>query len=127
MDRRSLLAFPALGLLPRPAAAQTLDTTSIDSALARFAALPGSTSYVVEAERSPSPWRVEHMPQAPMFVGSAIKTFILATFLREMEAGRLSEDEQLPIDDSIRSLSSPVFLHLTGTTTARSVSPAAVK
>ena len=121
MKRRALLALPALGLLARPAAAQTLDTTSIESALARFAALPGSTSYVVEAERTPSPWRAEHLPQAPMFVGSAIKTFILATYLRETEAGRLSEDEQLPIDDSIRSLSSPVFLHLTGTTTARSV------
>jgi beta-lactamase class A len=121
MKRRALLALPALGLLARPAAAQTLDTMSIESALARFAALPGSTSYVVEAERTPSPWRAEHLPQAPMFVGSAIKTFILATYLRETEAGRLSEDEQLPIDDSIRSLSSPVFLHLTGTTTARSV------
>ena len=121
MDRRALLALPALGLLARSAGAQTLDTTSIESALARFTALPGSTSYVVEAERTPSPWRAEHLPQAPMFVGSAIKTFILATYLRETEAGRLSEDEQLPIDDSIRSLSSPVFLRLTGTTTARSV------
>jgi beta-lactamase class A len=133
LHRRALLVVPALGLSPRPAAAQTPntvgnttgnpagDTTAIDGALARFAALPGSTSYVIEAERTPSPWRAEHLPQAPMFVGSAIKTFILATFLREMEAGRLSEDEQLPIDDDIRSLSSPVFLHLTGTTTARSV------
>jgi beta-lactamase class A len=129
LHRRVLLALPALGLLPRPAVAQTLDTTgnaagdttAIDAALARFAALPGSTSYVIEAERTPSPWRAEHMPLVPMFVGSAIKTFILATFLREMEAGRLSEDEQLPIDDDIRSLSSPVFLHLTGTTPARSV------
>jgi beta-lactamase class A len=121
MDRRALLALSALGLLPRLAAAHTLDTTSIDNALTRFAALAGSTSYVVEAERSPSPWRAEHLPQAPMFVGSAIKTFILAAYLRETEAARLSEDEQLPIDDSIRSLSSPLFLHLTGTTTARSI------
>ncbi len=122
MDRRALLALPVLGLFPRPAAAQTTtDNTAIDTALARFAALAGSTSYVIEAEHAPSPWRAEHMPQAPMFVGSAIKTFILATFLREMEAGSLSEDEQLPIDDGIRSMSSPVFLHLTGTTPARSV------
>ena len=117
--RRSLLALPALTLLSRSAAAQATDTAGIAAALARFAALPGNTSYVVELERSPSPWRAEHMPQAPLFVGSAIKTFILTTFLREMEAGHLSEDEQLPIDDAIRSPSSPVFLNLTGTAPAR--------
>lgn len=117
--RRAVLALPALALLSPPAVAQASRTAAIAAALARFAALPGSTSYVVELERSPSPWRVEHMPQAPLFVGSAIKTFILATFLREMEAGRLSEDEQLAIDDAIRSPSSPVFLHLTGTAPAR--------
>ena len=38
-----------------------------------------------------------------------------------MEAGRLTEDQQMTIDDTVRSLSSPVFLHLTGTTPARSV------
>ena len=56
-----------------------------------------------------------------MFVGSAVKTFILATCLREVEAGRLSEDEQLAIDDGVRSPSSPVFLQLSGTASARVV------
>ena len=131
MDRRAVFALPALGLpalgLPaRPAVAQVavttnVDTTGIEAALARFAALPGPTSYVIEAERASAPWRAEHAPQAPMFVGSAIKTFILATYLRATERGLLSEDEQLAIDDTVRSLSSPVFLHLTGTTPARSV------
>jgi beta-lactamase class A len=51
----------------------------------------------------------------------AIKTFILAQYLRDVEAGRLSEDQQIPIDDGVRSLSSPVFLNLSGTTPARSV------
>ena len=51
-----------------------------------------------------------------MFVGSAVKTFILATYLREVEAGRLSETEPMAIDDGIRSLSSPIFgAHLEAT------------
>ena len=56
-----------------------------------------------------------------MFVGSAIKTFILAQVLREVEAGQLSEATQTAIDDKVRSPSSPVFLNLTGTTPMRSV------
>ena len=63
--------------------------------------------------------RDAHDDKAPLFVGSAIKTFILTTYLREVEAGRLSLDEQLPIDDGIRSLVSPVFANLTGTASAR--------
>ena len=119
--RRALLTAPTLAWVSRAAAAQTPDTTAVDTALAQFVALSGPTSYVVEVEDAASPWRAEHMPQAPLFVGSAIKTFILATCLREMEANRLSEDEQLPINDDVRSLSSPVFAHLTGTIPARSV------
>ena len=35
-------------------------------------------------------------------------------------AGRLTEDQQVKVDDAVRSLSSSVFLNLTGTTQARS-------
>ena len=56
-----------------------------------------------------------------MFVGSAIKTFILTVFLRLVEAGVPNDNEQLPIDDEIRSLDSSVFKYLTGTASARTV------
>jgi beta-lactamase class A len=56
-----------------------------------------------------------------MFVGSAIKTFILARFLKDVEEGRLTEDAQVPIDDRVRSLSSQTFLKLTGSVPARIV------
>jgi beta-lactamase class A len=46
---------------------------------------------------------------------------VLGQYLRDVEAGLLSEDEQLAIDDGVRTLGSPVFLELAGTTTARSV------
>jgi beta-lactamase class A len=121
MHRRPLLALPALGLASRVAAAQPAADGAINAALDRFKSLAGDTSYVIELTRSPAPWRAEHAPDAKLFVGSAVKTFILAAFLQEVEAGRLSEDDQLPIDDGIRSLGSPVFQHLTGTTAARAV------
>ncbi len=116
MQRRAILALPLLAAQVRSVAAQGYP--EINSALARFTALADRTSYVIDVG---SRWRFDHRPDEPMFVGSAIKTFILATYLREVEAGRLSEDEQLTIDDGIRSGSSPVFLHLSGTASARVV------
>ena len=84
--------------------------------MARFAELPAQASCLVVTEHPTAPWQVSHHPAARLFVGSAVKTFILAQFLREMEAGRLSEDQQMPINDAVRSLISPVFLNLSGTT-----------
>jgi beta-lactamase class A len=92
----------------------------VQAAVARFAALPAASCLVV-AEHPTAPWQASHLPAARLFVGSAVKTFILAQYLREVEAGHLSEDQQMAIDDTVRSLSSPVFLNLTGTTPARSV------
>ena len=131
MNRRHFLtAAPVLAaaaaapgaLLPASgAAAATGDTGAIEAALARFRALPGETSYALEVDGADQHWGAGHRPDEPLFVGSAIKTFILARYLMDVEEGRLSEETQLAIDDGIRSLSSPVFLNLSGTTPARSV------
>jgi len=76
----------------------------------RFLALPGSKSFdiAVGAGRSVI-WQASHRPHVPLFVASAIKTFILGKYLQEVEAGKLSEDELLPVDNDIRSFVSPVF------------------
>jgi len=50
-------------------------------------------------------WEAGAQPDATMFVGSAIKTFILGEFLRS----GLSETAPAVIDDTIRSISSSVF------------------
>ncbi len=93
----------------------------VTSAVARFAALPATASCLIDAADPKGGWTAGHDPAAVLFMGSAVKTFILAQYLREVEAGRLSESDQRPIDDAVRSVSSPVFLNLTGTTPARSV------
>ena len=48
-----------------------------------------------------------HSAATQLFVASAIKTFIACQYLRDVEAGRLSEDEQLPVNDSVRTSAEP--------------------
>jgi beta-lactamase class A len=90
-------------------------------ALRRYLALPGTKSYLIHAGQGGSVGRLAHRPDLFLFTASAYKTFVLGQYLRDVEAGRLVEDAQLAIDDSVRMISSPVFLELAGTTQARSV------
>ena len=122
-DRRRILALGASALagpvfIKRAAAAD--GAALAQAAVDRFARIPATASCLVVVDHPGAPWRAAHDPAARMFVGSAVKTFILAQYLREVEAGRLTEDQQVKVDDAVRSLSSPVFLNLTGTTQARS-------
>jgi beta-lactamase class A len=94
---------------------------NLDMALRRFLALPGAKSYLIHAGQGGSFGRIAHRPNLFLFTASAYKTFVLGQYLRDVEAGRLAEDEQLAIDDSVRMIASPVFIELTGTTEARSV------
>ena len=128
MERRSLLALAApliVAGLSNAAAAQTTtdggDANLDRSGFRQFMALPGKKSYLVEVSPPGTPWRMQHLAHAQMFIGSAVKTFILATFLRFAEQGRLHESDQLTIDDGIRSLDSPIFEKLSGTASARTV------
>jgi beta-lactamase class A len=124
LDRRRVLALTA-SAAAAPALVKTTaaagEPARVQAAVDRFARLPATASGLVVAEHASAPWRVAHDPTARLFVGSAVKTFILAQYLREVEAGRLTEKAQVAIDDAVRSPASPVFLKLTGTTQARSV------
>jgi beta-lactamase class A len=93
----------------------------LDAALQRFMALPGKKSYLLHVGPGGSGGRIAERPDLFLFTASAYKTFVLGQYLRDVEAGLLSEDEPLAIDDSVRDPSSPVFLELAGRTTARSV------
>jgi beta-lactamase class A len=87
--------------------------------LKEFLALPGTKSAQIDVDSAVNAWRATHEPDAPLFCGSCFKTFVLAAYLQEVEGGRLDESEQLAVDDGVRSVSSSVFEHLTGTTMAR--------
>ncbi len=114
-------AASAAALAPTRADAAPADSGGIPGLLDDFLALPGNKSAQLDVDAVTDPWRVTHDPDAPLFCGSAFKTFVLATYLKEVEAGRLSETEQLTVDDNIRSVGGGVFEHLTGTTAARNI------
>jgi len=93
----------------------------LDAALRRFLALPGTKSYLIHVGQGGALRRIAHQPDLFLFTASAYKTFVLGQYLRDVEAGLLSEDEQLAIDDSARTIGSSVFGDLAGETKARSV------
>jgi beta-lactamase class A len=125
LDRRRVaklaVAAGSAAMLPAPALAQKRASGPIPGLLDRFVALPGTKAAQVDVGDGAKAWRVAHAADAALFCGSCFKTFVLATYLREVEADRLSLDEQLTIDDKVRSTGGAVFEHLTGTTPARIV------
>jgi beta-lactamase class A len=129
MRRRQFLASAAMlagsaAIVRAPAlaadeAAKADASHAIPHLLDEFLKLPGKKSAQIDVDERTAPWRVTSEPDAELFVGSCFKTFVLAAYLQEVEAGRLDESEQLVVDDSVRSLVSPVLQNLTGTTQAR--------
>jgi hypothetical protein len=79
------------------------DTGGLHAKLQQFEALPGIKSFRIDVG---SETVASERAGVQLFVASAIKTFIVAQYLRDVEAGRLPEDEQLPVDDSVRQLDS---------------------
>jgi beta-lactamase class A len=127
MQRRTFVSLTPSLLATRIALAQDSGRDGgqqggdLDAALQQFVALPGTKSYLLHVGPGGSAGQVAEQPDLVLFTASAYKTFVLGQYLREVEAGRLSEDEQAPIDDSVRDFGSPVFGNLVGTTTARLV------
>jgi len=118
----SALGAAGLSLLPGPPAKAAQGAGGgVPHLLESFLALPGTKSAQVDVDTADSPWRATFQPHEPLFCGSCFKTFVLAAYLQEVEAGRADENEQLGIDDSVRSPGGSVFENLTGTTAARNV------
>ena len=119
----STIAGPLRSGFARAAAAD--DSSGGDGGLAgalqAYRALPGTKSYLIHVGPGASLGRVAYRPSLSLFIASAYKTFVLGQYLRDVEAGLLSEDELLAIDDNVRTLGAPVFLELAGMTSARSV------
>lgn len=107
---------------PHLPTSSSLNIDKIKEAIFQFAALePNTSSCLIKSADSQRPWQVGYYPERQLFVGSAVKTFILAQFLRDVENQRngLTENTSVEINDTWRSLGSPVFGGLTGTTNYR--------
>lgn len=74
-----------------------------------FRRLPGRKGLKILAPASDDArgFEVAIRPQDALFVASAFKGFVLAEYLRQVEAGEATLDEQLDLDESVWSLSSP--------------------
>lgn len=121
IKRRTLVALGSSSLLMTSGTARAASQSPVQEALANFVALPAASTALVSVVQGTSRWEVGHNADGHLFMGSAVKTFILAEVLRQCEQARLSEDQLIPIDDRVRSLVSPVFADLSGRTPLRSV------
>lgn len=122
----SAVALPALTVYGGSSSAQALPQTpaEVTSALAAFTRMaPEGSSALVQVDAARGGWSAGHQPGKQVFVGSAVKTFILGQFLRDAEQQRdgISASAPCTVSDAHRSPGSPVFGELTGTTAWRNV------
>lgn len=96
----------------------------VTQAMADYAKMePQTSAGLVRVDAPTGTWTSGHNPDAKLFIGSAVKTFILAQFLRDVETARngLTETAACDINDLYRSLSSSVLGGLSGTSNYRNV------
>lgn len=127
-DRRAFLGLTGLtgaafatGAVHPGEAEAAPDTSRIEKALRRFDDLPGKVAFMIRVGRPGRRWEIAKRANQSMFVGSAIKTFILTRYLKDVESGREDPSRLLKVDDGVRSVSSPVLLNLTGKTPGTSI------
>jgi beta-lactamase class A len=121
MRLAGLVAGSSIGMSVTAAAAADPGDAVPPGLLDGFLGLPGNKGVQIDVDDPRHAWQAGHAAEAPLFCGSCFKTFVLAAYLQEVEAGRLSLSEQLIIDDGVRSVGGGVFDHLTGTAPARVV------
>lgn len=116
------LATPSLMLSSATAGAAS--RPSVDAAVQRFGAhAPKTSGCLVVAGLPDGPGAVSsYSPTQNLFVGSAVKTFILGQFLIDVESGRnnLSGTKLAEVSDAVRTPGSPVLIELAGKVQYRS-------
>lgn len=121
LNRRTLVSAALAAPLAPLSARAAEEPARVRDSFAAFSRIPGATSGLVATVGPKGLWSSGFEAERPLFVGSAVKTFILAQVLREVEAGRINENDQWTVDDAVRMSGSQWFENLTGTTTARCV------
>lgn len=92
--------------------------TAVSQAINEFTAMaPDTSGALVRTDVSPIPWSAGQGTERKLFAASAVKTFILAQFLREAEApgSSIGLSTRCEVSDAQRSISSSVLGGLTGT------------
>ena len=109
-------AAAAIGTMPlaRSAIAGQKQGTSVEAILSLFKSLPGDVAIKIYAPATNGrpEFLVESNPSKTMFVGSAVKTFILCEALRQSDSPNVVRTlmaQQLALDASVWSLDSATF------------------
>jgi beta-lactamase class A len=128
MKRRTALKFIA-GTAALPVSTYAIASNSknavehsarFKSALSTLTALnKGQTSISLRIKDANGDRTVDHLGTKPLFVGSAVKTFILGQYLLDVEGGKLNENERLDVGPSVWSPGGDVFNDIQGTIPAR--------
>lgn len=124
MNRRTLLALAALGPLPALAKSPPVGPSpdSLLQALHHIVQLqPDTSSAMLVLDDASGTRQFAIEPDRPVFIGSAVKTFILGQFLLDVESGKLSLDQPLPVGPEFWSPGGNVLDNLQGSMPARSV------
>jgi beta-lactamase class A len=115
----------AVGAGIYPAIGRSAQSNLSDRIVTAFDQLPGKKAlkFLAPASQNSPEWSANLNPDPPLFCGSSFKAYVLAEFLRQVKAGKLSLQEQLSLDDAVYSLSSSVFNppNLAGKVTAQTV------
>ena len=96
----------------------------VTQAVNRFGAMaPETTHCLVHVDAPAGAWSAGWQPDRQLFVGSAVKTFVLAQSILDSGSQRnaLTGATQLRVSDAVRSPGSPVLQYLDGTLSLRSV------
>ena len=108
LHRRTLAAL-AVATLAAPGIVSRAEarapSRAVTEAIAGFAKLPGASCLVIAETKDP--WKADHEPGERRFVGSAVKTFILARYLRDVEEGQRTLAEQLAVNDTAQDAEQP--------------------
>ena len=107
-------AAAAIGMAPLPAISQSKDAASPAAILSLFKSLPGDIAVKIyaPATNGKPEFLVEFNSSKQMFVGSAIKTFILCEALRQADSAKVVQTlraQQLTLDASVWSVDSATF------------------
>ncbi len=107
-------AAAAIGMTPLPAMSQSKQDMSPQAILALFKSLPGDVAVKIHAPAAAGKpeFLVESNASKQMFVGSAIKTFVLCEALRQADSPKVVQTlraQQLSLDASVWSLDSATF------------------
>ncbi len=107
-------AAAAMGMSPLPAMSQSKQDTSPQAILALFKPMPGEVAVKIyaPATNGKPEFLVETDASKQMFVGSAIKTFILCEALRQTDSPNVVKTirtQQLSLDASVWSVDSATF------------------